>query len=453
MRRKIYEDLLKWKSDPRRKPLVVGGCRQVGKTWIITDFGRREYESLVYVNCLENELMKDLVAPDSDAMRILQGLKAITGKDIVPGHTLLFIDEVQEAIGMMTALKSFSERLPELDIIVAGSLLGVSMHQGVSYPVGKVDEMVMYPMDFEEFLWAVGEEHLAHLIKDGDAAMYGPFHDRLLEWMKNYFFVGGMPEVVKSFAEHRSYVSCRRLQNALLKGYSRDFSKHVTSPEMTLRISLIWKSLPAQIAKENKKFIFSAVKPSARARDYETSVEWLVDAGLAHRVVRLTEMKRPAEFYKEESSFKLFPLDCGLLGAMMGVNARDVVAGNNAFTEYKGAFTETFVLQQLLVGYHDAICYYSNDTSTAEIDFCLECDTLVPIEVKGGRNLTAKSILKYLRSTPGTRGYRFSDKRPMSGEMMDDLPLYAVCAFARQMTKKKMLANAAVTPGFTTGQG
>ena len=441
MRRKIYADLLKWKQNPQRKPLVLGGARQVGKTWIVTEFGSREYEALAYVNCLENELVQKLVLPDSNATRILQGLKAITGKDIVPGKTLVFVDEVQEAIGMLPALKSFCERIPELDIIVAGSLLGVSMHEGVSYPVGKVDELMMYPMDFEEFLWAMGEERLAELIQDCDVSTFVPFHERFIDWMKNYFFVGGMPEVVKNFAAHRSYISSRRIQNAILKGYSRDFSKHVTSSEMTLRISLIWKSLPSQIAKENKKFIFSAVKHSARARDYETSVEWLVDAGLAHRVVRLKEMKRPAEFYKEESSFKLFPLDCGLLGAMMGVNAKDVVADSRAFTEYKGAFTETFVLQQLLVSYPEIIYYYSNDTSTAEIDFCLEADTLVPIEVKGGRHLTAKSIQNYLKRTHGERGYRFSEKRPLQGDMIDDLPLYVACAFARQMAQRKVLAN------------
>lgn len=441
MRRKIYDELKHWKQNPQRKPLVLGGARQVGKTWIVTEFGNREYEALAYVNCLENELVKELVSPDSDAARILQGLKAISGKDIVPGKTLVFVDEVQEAVGMLPALKSFSERMPNLDVIVAGSLLGVAMHEGVSYPVGKVDEMTMYPMDFEEFLWAVGEEQLAKLIKDGEAPLYAPFHERLIDLMKNYFFVGGMPEVVNDYAEYRSYVSSRSIQNAILKGYSRDFSKHVTSPEMALRISLIWKSLPAQIAKENKKFIFSAVKSSARARDYETSVEWLVDAGLAYRVVRLTEMKRPAEFYKEESSFKLFPLDCGLLGAMMGVNAKDVVAGSSAFTEYKGAFTETFVLQQLLVGYPGTCYYYSNGSSTAEIDFCLETDTLVPIEVKGGRHLTAKSIHSYLKKAKGERGYRFSGKRPQRGEMIDDLPLYVVGAFARQMAQKKLMAN------------
>jgi len=321
MRRKIYEKLVAWKNNPERKPLILGGARQVGKTWIVTEFGKSEYQSLAYVNCMENEPVRELVKRDTDPFRILQGLKAIVGKDIEPGKTLVFIDEVQEAVQMLPALKSFYERMPDLDIIVAGSLLGVAMHEGVSYPVGKVDEMVMHPMDFEEFLWAVGEEHLAELIKDGDAASYQPFHDRLNDWLKNYFFIGGMPEVVKEFAKKHSYIDARNRQNAILSGYAKDFSKHVDSPEMTLRISLVWKALPAQIAKENKKFIFSAIKPSARARDYETAVGWLESAGLAARVTRLKEMKRPLEFYNDEGSFKLFPLDCGLLGAMMNTNA------------------------------------------------------------------------------------------------------------------------------------
>lgn len=441
MKRKIYDKLLQWKRNAKHKPLVLGGARQVGKTWIVTEFGKNEYQDMAYINCLENNAMRELVKRDADANRILQGLKVISGKDIIPGQTLVFIDEVQEAVEMLPGLKSFNERIPELDIIVAGSLLGVAMHESVSYPVGKVDELMMHPMDLEEFLWAIGEEQLANLIKDGDANLYTPFHDSLNDWLKNYFFIGGMPEVVKDFAENRSYIAARYRQNAILNGYSKDFSKHVHSSDMALRISLIWKALPAQIAKENKKFIFSAIKSSARARDYETSVGWLENAGLAIKVTRLMEMKRPMEFYNEENSFKLFPLDCGLLGAMMGVNAKDVVTNSNIFTEYKGAFTETYVLQQLQVSYEGKIYYYSNDTSTAEIDFCIEPDSLVPIEVKGGRHITAKSIVNYLKKVPGEKGYRFSDLLPHEGNMLIDQPLYCVCPFARNMTRRKIRAN------------
>lgn len=441
MKRKIYDQLLSWKDSPKRKPLVLLGARQVGKTWIVMEFGKREFSDVAYVNCLENNVIKNLVERDTDALRILQGLKAITGKDIVAGHTLLFIDEVQEAVNMLPALKSFNERMPELAIVVAGSLLGVALHEGVSYPVGKVDEVMMHPMDFEEFLWGIHEEQLAELIKDGDAAVYAPFHDKLNDCLKEYFFVGGMPEAVGEFAESRSYVAVRHRQRAILNGYSKDFSKHVSSAEMALKIALIWKALPSQIAKENKRFIFSAIKSSARARDYETSVEWLTDAGLAIKVTRMKEMKRPAEFYCDENSFKLFPLDCGLLGAMMGVNARDVVTNDNIFTEYKGAFTETYVLQQLLVDYNDKVYYFSNDTSTAEIDFCVAPDELVPIEVKGGRNLTAKSIVAYLKKNNGRIGYRFSDHQPHVGDMIEDVPLYCACAFARKMNERAMAAN------------
>lgn len=441
MRRKIYEKLLSWKQDSDHKPLVLNGARQVGKTWIVTEFGKTEYQDFAYVNCLEGNAMRELVERDADAVRILQGLKAFVGKDIVPGRTLVFVDEVQEAVKMLPALKSFNERIPELDVIVAGSLLGVTMHEGVSYPVGKVDELMMFPMDFEEFLWGMGETHLADLIKDGDANSYAPFHDQLNDWLKNYFFVGGLPEAVKDFAKERSYIAARRRQNAILSGYSKDFSKHVSSEEMTFKISLIWKTLPSQIAKENKKFIFNAIKPSARARDYETSVGWLEDAGLAVKVTRLTEMKQPAGFYHEEGSFKLFPLDCGLLGAMMGVNAKDVVMNDNIFTEYKGAFTETFVHQQLKANYEDKIYYYGNDTSTAEIDFVVEADKLVPIEVKGGRNLTAKSMVNYLKKTPGEKGYRFSDKPAHEGGMIIDMPLYDICSFARDLNRRSEAAN------------
>lgn len=441
MKRKIYDKLLQWKRDSKHKPLVLGGARQVGKTWVVSEFGKNEYQDMAYVNCLENSAMQELVRRDADAERILQGLKVISAKDIVPGRTLVFVDEVQEAVEMLPALKSFNERIPELDIIVAGSLLGVAMHEGVSYPVGKVDELMMYPMDFEEFLWGVGQERLANLIKDGDANLYSPFHDQLNDWLKNYFFIGGMPEVVKNFADDRSYITVRRRQNVILSGYSKDFSKHVTSSDMSLRISLIWKELPSQIAKENKKFIFSAIKPSARARDYETSISWLENAGLAIKATKIKEMKRPVQFYNDENSFKLFPLDCGLLGAMMGVNAKDVVTNNHIFTEYKGAFTETYVFQQLLADYGEKIYYYGNDTSTAEIDFCIEPDSLVPIEVKGGRHITAKSIVNYLKKAQGNIGYRFSDLQPHTGEMIIDQPLYCVCQFAREMAQRKLNAN------------
>lgn len=446
MRRKIYDKLLSWKDSSKRKPLVLLGARQVGKTWIVMDFGKREFADVAYVNCLESNAIKELVERDADATRILQGLKAIAGKDIVAGRTLLFIDEVQEAVKMLPALKSFNERMPQLAIIVAGSLLGVALHEGVSYPVGKVDELMMHPMDFEEFLWGIHEEQLANLVKDGDENVFLPFHDKLNDCLREYFFVGGMPEAVSDFADGHSYVAARRRQTIILDGYKKDFSKHVSSTEMTLKISLIWKALASQIAKENKKFIFSAIKPSARARDYETSVEWLTDAGLAVKVTRIKEMKRPAEFYSEDGAFKLFPIDCGLLGAMMGVNARDVVANSNIFTEYKGAFTETYVLQQLLVGYSGKVFYFSNDTSTAEIDFCIEPDDLAPIEVKGGRNLTAKSIVAYLKKQATGVGYRFSDHYPHVGDMIVDVPLYCVCAFARKMSERTLRANLSPSP-------
>jgi len=437
MRRKIYDKLLAWKENPQHKPLILEGARQVGKTWIVNDFGNREYSSMVYVNCAESEAMKDVVERDSDPFRILQGIKAISGRDIVPGKTLLFLDEIQEAIHALPALKSFHERVPELDIIVAGSLLGVAMHEGVSFPVGKVDELLMHPLDFEEFLWGIGKDALADLIKDGEPDKYLPFHNQLNDLLKNYFFIGGMPEVVRSFAENASYLDARRKQRSILNGYAKDFSKHIDSDEMSLKISLVWKALPAQIAKENKKFIFSAIRPSARARDYEVAVEWLEDAGLASRVTRMTQMKRPAEFYSEEDSFKLFPLDCGLLGAMMGVGAAEVVTGENIFSEYKGAFTETYMYQQLASNYGDKIHYFSNESSTAEIDFCIEAPGLVPIEVKGGRNLTAKSIIRYVCGTPGSMGYRFSDSKPHSGDGITDIPLYCACAFAREMTASR----------------
>ena len=441
MRRKIYEKLLSWKANPDRKPLILGGARQVGKTWIATEFGKNEYEDMAYVNCLEESSLKELVSLDSNPHRILQGIKAITGKDIEPGKTLVFIDEVQEAIRMLPVLKSFHERIPDLDIIVAGSLLGVALHEGVSYPVGKVDELIMYPMDFEEFLWGLGEENLAEMIKDYDSDFYNPFHDKLIDYLKNYFYVGGMPEVVYDFSAKRSYSSARAIQQSILNGYTKDFSKHITSPEMSLRISLIWKALPSQIAKENKKFIFSAIKPSARSRDYETAIEWLESAGLAKRVTRVKDLQRPLEFYNDEGSFKLFPLDCGLLGAMMDVSARDIILGEGAFTEYKGAFTETYVFQQLLSNYPHKIYYYSNENSTAEIDFCLDSGNIVPIEVKGGRNITAKSMVKFLKQSPETKGFRLSENRHHQGDMIDDIPLYCACAFARKMSEDKLLNN------------
>ena len=389
MKRKIYSQLCQWKESSMRKPLILLGARQVGKTWIMKHFGRQEYEKVAYVNCDAEPRMKDLLALDYDLDRILLGLQAITGVKIEAGNTLVILDEIQETPRGLHCLKYFYENAPQYHVMVAGSLLGVTLGRGESFPVGKVDLLRMYPMTFSEFLEALVGTSWNDLLASGDNALIEPMKPKLIDWLRQYYYVGGMPEVVSCFVAHKDLAEVRRIQSSILETYRNDISKHATARE-SIRIGQVLDSLPSQLAKENKKFIYGAIRKGARATDFELAIQWLMDAGIIYKVKRVREARMPLKFYEDLSSFKLYLLDCGLLACMAEAPAEQMLLGDNVFMEFKGAFTEQYVFQQLkalsLSPY-----YWSNEKTSAEIDFILQYgNRIVPVEVKAEENVRSK---------------------------------------------------------------
>lgn len=431
MRRSIYSKLLGWRASPKRKPLVLEGARQVGKTWILKEFGKNEYENMVYVNCDHNPQAEGLFR-DFDTERILRFLSAISGQSIVPGQTLIILDEIQEEPLGLTALKYFCENAREYHIAVAGSLLGLSVHEGTGFPVGKVDELKMYPMTFCEFLQATGKNGLADLVDSEDPSAVSDMGETYIEELRQYYYVGGMPEAVAEYADTHDLKSVRSIQNRIVSDYDADFSKHVP-PSMVPRIRMVWNSVPSQLAKENKKFIYGVLKKGARAKEYETAIEWLKDAGLVYKVTRVNNLSKPLNFYEDPAAFKLFALDLGLLGAMAQTDPADILTRNDGFTEYKGAFTEQYVAQQIIATAKNRLYYYSRDDSRLEIDFAYQSDKVLAIEVKAEENLKAKSLKAVLDRYPHLIGSRMS----MSGYREEDrfvnVPLYLVEAWFRKL--------------------
>lgn len=426
MERKIYTQLVGWKNQKLHKPLILNGVRQCGKTYVLKEFGKREFESLVYVSCDRNENLKAIYAGGFDTSRIIQGLSALTGVDIIPGKTLIFLDEVQAFPQALEALKYFCEDAPEYHIVVAGSLLGVALHTGVSFPVGKVQTMRLFPMDFEEFLMAMGENQLLKLMHSKDYELMNAFHEKLKDYLRQYYYVGGMPEVVKSYVENRLLNQVRTIQNEILSNYASDFSKHAPTQEVP-RIDMVWQSILGQLSKENKKFVYGVLKKGGRAKEFELAIQWLVDAGLVYKITKVTKPELPLKFYEDLSAFKLYLCDCGLMGAMADTSAKDVLLGDNVFTEYKGAFTEQYVLQQLLASGIDHIYYYSSDTSRMEMDFLIQRDgTLLPIEVKGGTSIKATSLHNYLMEHSAISAIRYSMLPYRKQENITNMPLYGV---------------------------
>ena len=426
MERKIYTQLVGWKNQKLHKPLILNGVRQCGKTYVLKEFGKREFESLVYVSCDRNENLKAIYAGGFDTSRIIQGLSALTGVDIIPGKTLIFLDEVQAFPQALEALKYFCEDAPEYHIVVAGSLLGVALHTGVSFPVGKVQTMRLFPMDFEEFLMAMGENQLLKLMHSKDYELMNAFHEKLKDYLRQYYYVGGMPEVVKSYVENRLLNQVRTIQNEILSNYASDFSKHAPTQEVP-RIDMVWQSILGQLSKENKKFVYGVLKKGGRAKEFELAIQWLVDAGLVYKITKVTKPELPLKFYEDLSAFKLYLCDCGLMGAMADTSAKDVLLGDNVFTEYKGAFTEQYVLQQLLASGIDHIYYYSSDTSRMEMDFLIQRDgALLPIEVKGGTSIKATSLHNYLMEHSAISAIRYSMLPYRKQENITNMPLYGV---------------------------
>ena len=431
MKRQIYNELRVWKNRKDRKPLVILGARQVGKTWIMRHFGKQEYENVAYINCDDESRVKDMFMPDYDMDRILLSIQVITGVKVVPGKTLVILDEIQEVERGLHSLKYFYEKIPECHVMVAGSLLGITLRKGESFPVGKVDILNMYPMNFLEFLDATGNQELNGIICSREWKVIDLMKDKLENLLRQYHFVGGMPNVVWKYVENGDVHEVRREQEAIMDAYRRDISKHTTERE-AIRIGQVLDSLPSQLAKENKKFIYGAVRKGARAADFELAIQWLVDAGIVHRVPRISEARMPLKFYASPDAFKMFLLDCGLLGCMTDTTAADMLIDNKVFTEFKGAFAEQFVAQEL-VSMGVKPYYWSNDRTPAEIDFVIQHKgKVVPIEVKASTNVRSKSLAQFVKDNGELKGLRLSLCQYIDQEWMENVPLYALSGWMNQ---------------------
>ena len=428
MYRNIINQLKEWKNKKYRKPLVLAGARQVGKTFMLTEFGKQEFENVAYINCDDNNMARDLFLQDYDMRRIILAIGAITRQTIIPGKTLIILDEIQELRRGLAALKYFCEKAPEYHVAVAGSLLGIAMHHGESFPVGKVDIINIYPMTFDEFLLAKGKRQMVDILKSKDWDTIKLLRSEYIKTLREYYFVGGMPEAVKTFIETNDSMEVRRTQKDILFTYQKDISKHVPSREAN-RINMVWQSMPSQLVKENKKFIYGVAKPGARAKDFETAIQWLLDAGLVYKAERVTEPKMPLKFYVDINSFKLFLLDCGLLGAMSETPAAKLLVAENGMEESKGAFTENYVMTQLVATKDSSVFYYSND-SKLEIDFLIQhdCD-IVPIEAKAEENLRSKSLSTFVERHPEFHGIRFSMSDYRKQDWLTNVPLYAASVY------------------------
>lgn len=426
MYRIAIEKLYKWKNSKRRKPLIIEGARQVGKTWLMKEFGEQAYADTVYINFDSNSRMADLFSADLDTDRLIMGLELYAGRKINPENTLLIFDEVQEVPRALASLKYFYENAPQYHIVCAGSLLGIALHQGTSFPVGKVDFLKLYPLSFSEFLMATGNERFAELLKKQDYEMITSFKQTYIDALKHYYFVGGMPEAVQSFAESKDFNEVRAIQKRILAAYEQDFSKHAPN-EIVPKIRMLWNSIPSQLARENKKFIYGLVREGGRAREYETAIMWLSDCGLVHKVSRVNAAGIPLKAYEDLKAFKLFIVDVGLLGCMTGLRQRTLLDGDDLFVEFKGALTEQYVCQQLKTIDDLGIYYYTNDRGSCEIDFVVDTgEQIVPIEVKAETNLRAKSLKTYRERFEPELSVRTSMADYKKEDWLLNLPLYAI---------------------------
>ena len=426
MERSIINQLKEWKNSALRKPLILAGARQVGKTYILKEFGNREYENVAYINCDNNPEVAGLFAEDYDMKRALLVIGALTGQPILPGKTLIILDEIQELPKGLSALKYFCEDAPEYHVAVAGSLLGVALHRGESAPVGKADIIRLFPMNFEEYLTARGEEQILRILLSKDWPTLSMLHNKLTKLLREYYFVGGMPEAVTTFLKTNDANQVRRVQDDILYLYRSDMSKHVSAGEAT-RISMVWQSIPSQLAKENKRFVYGAVRKGARAKDFETAIQWLVDAGLVYKIARVREVGMPLKFYEDINAFKLFMLDVGLLGAISEMEPAQMLMSDNAMTESKGAFTENYVLSQLKTMPDMGTYYYSREDSRLEVDFMVQHQgRIIPVEVKAEENLRAKSLKAFMEKHKNLHAIRLSMSPYREQDWLTNYPLYAV---------------------------
>ncbi|WP_373216471.1 ATP-binding protein [Ruminococcus sp. 5_1_39BFAA] len=426
MYRVAIEKLYKWKGSKRRKPLIIQGARQVGKTWLMKEFGSKAYADIVYINFDSNSRMAELFASDLNTDRLIMGIELYAGRKINPDNTLLIFDEVQEVPRALSSLKYFYENAPQYHIVCAGSLLGIALHEGTSFPVGKVDFLSLYPLSFKEFLMATIGERFAELLDKQDYPMITSFKQTYIDALKQYYFVGGMPEAVQSFAEEKDFNEVREIQKRILAAYEQDFSKHAPI-EIVPKIRMIWNSIPSQLAKENKKFVYGLVREGGRAKEYESAIMWLCDCGLVHKVSRVNAAGIQLKAYEDLKAFKLFIVDVGLLSCMTGLRQRTLLDGNDLFNEFKGALTEQYVCQQLKTIDDLGVYYYTNDRGSCEVDFIIDTgEQIVPVEVKAEVNLKAKSLKTYREKFNPEISVRTSMADYKKEAWLVNLPLYAV---------------------------
>ena len=426
MYRTAMEQLYKWKEKKNRKPLIIRGARQVGKTWLMKEFGANAYQNSVYISFDNNQRMHDLFSADLNVERLVTGIELYAGHKIESTNTLLIFDEIQEVPQALTALKYFNENAPQYHIVCAGSLLGVALHQGTSFPVGKVEFLDLYPLSFTEFMQAMGKEQFVELLEKGDYEMVSTFKQEYVDSLKHYYFVGGMPEAVFYFSMNKDFNEAREIQGRILSAYEQDFSKHAPN-EVVPRIRMLWNSIPAQLAKENKKFIYGLIKEGARAKEYELAMLWLGDCGLVHKVHRATAPNLPLKAYEDLKAFKLFLVDVGLLSCMVRLRQDVLLDGNELFKEFKGALTEQYVLQQLKTLKDVDAYYWTNDRGNAEIDFLIDNGSMViPLEVKAEVNLQAKSLKAYRDKYRPKISVRTSMADYKKEDWLINLPLYSI---------------------------
>lgn len=432
MYRAIYKSLIEWKKKLNRKPLILQGARQVGKTYILKKFGSKEFKNMVYINC-ENNLQINDIFYDFDIQRIIRSLEVISNQDIIPDETLLFFDEIQEIPKALSSLKYFYENAPEYYVVVAGSLLGVSIHNESSFPVGKTNSLHLYPMNFEEFILAMGETMKLELLKSNQWNEINSLKISYIELLRQYYFVGGMPEAVLKYITSKNSKEVREIQNELLKNYILDISKHAPNSDIP-KINKVWNSIPSQLAKENKKFVYSALQKGARGSQYENAIQWLLDSGMIYKINKITKAELPLKFYEDDSAFKLYLLDCGLMGALSNTPAEDVLIGNSVFVEYKGSFTELYVLQQLKTINEITINYFANDKSSLEIDFIIQKgNKVIPIEVKAEENLKSKSLKTFIEKNPNLKAIRSSMSLYKEEEKITNIPLYGILTYCNSL--------------------
>lgn len=431
MKRNAIKELYEWKENNGRKPLVILGARQVGKTWLMKEFGKEAYKKCAYVNFEDNDDLRGLFEHDFDIQRIIANLQWTTGVTI-DEDTLIILDEIQEAPRGITALKYFQEKAPKYHVIAAGSLLGIAMHKNDSFPVGKVDFMHLYPLSFYEFLNAIGEKKMVDLLQAKDWTMLTMVRAKFEERLRQYYFVGGMPAAVLAFVNDGDLNKVRTIQKSIIEAYERDFSKHAPAIEVP-RIRMVWHSIPSQLSKENRKFIYGMIKEGARAKDFELAIEWLKDAGLIYKVNRCKKAQLPLAAYEDFSAFKMFLSDIGLMGAMSNIPVQSLLNGNMLFSDFKGALTEQFVLQQMKTNQSLSIYYWSADNSRGEIDFLVQQEEkVIPIEVKAEENLQAKSLRMFVERNPGLKGCRFSMSPYREQDWLVNYPLYSVLTILGQ---------------------